>query len=91
MKTMINIKADKEVKENAQKIARELGLPLSSVMNAFLKEFIRSRSISFSSIPRMTPALEEILGKVEYDIKKGKNMSPVFSSTEKANEYLDVL
>ena len=27
MKTMINIKADKEVKENAQKLAKDLGLP----------------------------------------------------------------
>jgi len=39
----------------------------------------------------MTLALESILGKVENDIKKGKNMSPVFSSAEKANEYLDTL
>jgi len=39
----------------------------------------------------MTRALENILGKVENDIKKGKNMSPVFSSAEKANEYLDTL
>jgi len=37
----------------------------------------------------MTRALEKILGKVENDIKKGKNMSPAFSSAEKANEYLD--
>lgn len=37
----------------------------------------------------MTRALENILGKVENDIKKGKNMSPAFSSAEKANEYLD--
>ena len=88
---MINIKADKEVKENAQKIAKELGLPLSSVMNAFLKEFIRSRSISFSTIPRMSQALEEVLGGVEHDIKKGKNMSVVFPSSKKANEYLDAL
>ena len=38
MKTMINIKADKEVKESAQRVAAELGLPLSTVINAYLKE-----------------------------------------------------
>ena len=91
MKTMINIKADKVVKENAQEVAKELGLPLSVVINAFLKEFIRSRSISFSAIPRMTPYLENILGKVEKDIREGKNMSPSFPSTEKANVHLDTL
>ena len=91
MKTMINIKADKEVKENAQKIAKELGLPLSGVINAFLKEFIRSRSISFSAIPKMTPYLEGILGKVEKDIKAGKNITGPFATAEEANAYLDTL
>jgi len=57
MKSVINIKADKEVKENAQKVAQELGLPLSVVVNAFLKDFILNRSIAFSSTPRMTPTL----------------------------------
>ena len=91
MKTMINIKADKDVKENAQKIASELGLPLSGVINAFLKDFIRTRSISFSSIPRMTPTLEVLLGKIERDIKDKRNMSSVFSSAKNANDYLDSL
>jgi len=91
MKTMINIKADKDVKEHAQKIASELGLPLSGVINAFLKDFIRTRSISFSSIPRMTSTLEILSGKVEEDIKDKKNMSSIFSSAKDANSYLDSL
>jgi len=88
---MINIKADVDVKKSAQKIAHDLGLPLSGVINAFLKDFIRSRSISFSSMPHMTQALESVLGKVEDDLKTGKNMSPVFSSSREANNYLDNL
>ena len=91
MKTMINIKADKEVKESAQEIAYDLGLPLSSVINAFLKDFIRSRSISFSVIPKMTHSLENLLSGVEEDIKKGKNLSSAFSSADSANSYLDNL
>ncbi len=91
MKTTINIKADKEVKDSAQQIAEDLGLPLSGVINAFLKDFIRNRSISFSTIPRMTPALEAILGIVEEDIKDKNNISPTFSSAQSANSYLDNL
>lgn len=45
----------------------------------------------FSAVPTMTHALEKVLGKVEKDIKERKNMSPVFSSAEKANTYLDNL
>jgi len=91
MKTMINIKADKEVKEEAQKTAKELGVPLSTVINAFLKEFVRNKSVSFSAVPRMTPYLERVLDEVEKDIKGGKNMSPAFSSAKEANAYLDTL
>ena len=91
MKTMINIKADKEVKENAQQVARELGLPLSSVINAFLKEFIRTRSLSVSAVPQMSPALERILHDVESDIAANKNVSPTLQSADEIGDYLDKL
>ena len=91
MKVMINIKADKEVKENAQKVASELGMPLSTVINVFLKDFVRSRSIAFSAIPKMTPYLENILGVIDSDIKNNRNMSSSFSTAKKANAYLDTL
>jgi addiction module RelB/DinJ family antitoxin len=90
-KTLISIKADKEVKENAQKLARELGLSLSDVMNAALRNFIRTRKATFSSIPYMTPELERLLGVVEEDIKAGRNMSPTLSSAEEVSAYLDDL
>lgn len=89
MKTVINIKADKEVKENAQKIAEALGFSLSAVMNAYLKEFVRNRAVHFSVIPKMSPGLEKLLGNVERDIKRKKNISPPFSSWEDAAAYLD--
>ena len=91
MKTMINIKADKEVKENAQRIAKELGLPLSTVINAYLREFIRSREVHLSALPRMTPVLERLLRTIEHDLARGKNVSPTFSSAEQMDEYLDSL
>ena len=47
MKTMINIKADKEVKESAQRVAAELGLPLSTVINAYLKELSERSSVFY--------------------------------------------
>lgn len=89
MKTVINIKTDKEVKENAKKLAAELGLSLSNVMNAALRNFIRSREIYISSVPKMTPELERLLGMVEKDIKRRKNLSPAFSSEKEVVDYLD--
>ena len=89
MKTIINIKADKEVKEKAQEVARELGVPLSTIINAQLKEFIRNKSIYLSAVPRMTPYLEKIIGKAMKDYKAGKNISPLFHSAKEMDEYLD--
>ncbi len=43
MTTVIHIKANKEVKENAQKAAKDLGLTLTDVINAALRNFIRTR------------------------------------------------
>ncbi len=67
MKAIINIKTDKEVKENAQKVAADLGLTLSAVVNASLKQFIRSKEVYFSAIPKMTPELEKLIGRVKTD------------------------
>ena len=91
MRTVVNIKTDREVKRRAQKVANELGLSLSAVINAYLKHFVREREVQFSVAPRMTSELEDILRGVEADIKKGKNLSPAFSSAKEMDKYLDSL
>ena len=91
MKAVINIKTNKEIKENAQKIAKDVGLSLSDVINASLRNFIRTREVYFSAIPRMTPEFERLVGKFERDIKNKKNVSSSFSSSERINDYLDNL
>ncbi|MDP3735668.1 MAG: hypothetical protein Q8R39_04565 [bacterium] len=91
MKTIIHIKADREVKENAQQIAGELGLSLSAVMNAQLRQFIRSRALYAATIPRMSPELERLLVDVDRDIRRKKNFSPAFTSAAKMDAYLDAL
>ena len=91
MKTMINIKTDKDIKVKAQKVAKELGLPLGTVLNAYLREFIRTKKASFSIVPTMTPKLEKLISQVEKDIKLGRNLSPVFTSAKDMDDYLDNL
>ncbi len=89
MTTVIHIKADKEVKENAQEIARNMGLSLSAVINASLRNFIRTRELIFSDVPVMTPELEKLLDTVEKDIKHNRNLSPTFKNMDEAIKYLE--
>lgn len=89
MQTVIHIRADREVKENAAKVAKELGLSLSDIINAALRNFIRTREVIFSDTPRMTPELEKLLGKVEEDIKNNRNIAGPFYSAEEMDRYLN--
>ena len=91
MKTVINIKTDREIKELAQKTAGDLGLSLSALINAYLRQFVRTKEAYFTLSPRMSPALEKLLGRVEIDIKKNKNNSRGFSSSVETEKYLSSL
>ncbi|MFH1192371.1 MAG: DUF6364 family protein [bacterium] len=91
MKTIINIKADQKVKTKAKKIAGDLGLSLSAIINAYLKQFIRNKTVYFNAMPTMSYELEEILGKIEKDIKQNKNISPALSSSKDLKKYLSSL
>lgn len=86
--TVINIKTEKEVKKNAQKIAEDLGLSLSAVINAYLKQFVRNKEVHFSVAPRMSMELEKFLAGAERDIAEGKNFSRPLSSKEEVDEHL---
>ena len=68
-----------------------MGLTLSDVINASLRNFIKTRTVIFSDIPQMTPELEKLLDGVEEDIKHNRNLSPEFINVEEMNKYLDSL
>lgn len=91
MKTIINIKTEKEVKENAQEIAKNLGISLSDVLNASLRNFIRTREVYFSDVPRMTEELEDLISKAEKDMVMNKNLSPKLKGKKEVLDYLDNL
>jgi len=86
---MINIKTDKEVKDKAQEIAKEIGLPLSSVVNAYLKEFVRERAVRFSVEPEVRPEVGKLLKQASKDYKKRKNIAGSFKTAEEMDTYLD--
>ena len=89
MRTLINIKVEDEVKRQAKLLASDLGLSLSAIVNAFLKQFIRNKEIRFSSMPRMTHELEYYLKDIELDIKNKKNLSNALKGSDEVNTYLD--
>lgn len=88
MKTLLSIKTEPEIKEQAKKLADELGLTLSALITAQLKQAIRAKSVTFSA-PDFTPSpyLEKILEKADRDIGVGKNLSPPITNKKELNDY----
>ena len=89
VKTLINIKADPEVKIAAQKVAHDLGLPLSTIINAYLRQFIRTKEVHFAVEGELKPAVKRRLDRLTKEARAGKNLSPSFSTAEDAIRYLN--
>lgn len=87
----IYIKTDPVVKTKAQKVAKELGFSLSSLMNAWLRQLIKTKTVNFSAVDETPNAyLKSVLKKAEKNYKKG-NVSPAFDNPEDAIKYLEDL
>ena len=76
MKTIINIKTDKAVKLGAKRAAEELGMPLGTIINAFLRQLGRDKEIAFSVPYKPTKYLERIIDEAEREWKAGKVVGP---------------
>jgi antitoxin component of RelBE/YafQ-DinJ toxin-antitoxin module len=88
-KTILNIKTDPDTKLQIQAFAAELGVPVSVIMNAQIKQMLRDRRIVLSTELEPTPYLVKIMEEVEEDLKIGRNLSPVFTSAKDMLEHLE--
>ncbi|HEY4482800.1 MAG TPA: type II toxin-antitoxin system RelB/DinJ family antitoxin [Candidatus Paceibacterota bacterium] len=88
MKTMINIKADRDTKIKAQKVAKQLGLPLSTVINAYLNQFIRTKEVHFYVEGELKESVKKRLALAHKDVLAGRNLSPLFTSGGEMDKYL---
>ena len=85
---VINIKTDPKVKKQAQKTAAELGFSLSSIINGYLRQFVKSKTIHFSlNEEEPSEYLIDAIKEAEEDRKKGDYYS--FDNTDDALEFLD--
>ena len=81
-----------EIKEKAESIMSQLGLPASVVINALYKQIIMTKSIPFSlSLPK-EPATLDSLTKAEFDsiMKKGLAQAESDQSRPVADVFADL-
>lgn len=87
MKTaVINIKTDIKTKDQAKKVAEDLGFSLSSLANAYFKTLIKTKEAHFSVNPREEPS--EYMIQALKEAKEDKKISPAFDNTKDAIAWL---
>jgi addiction module RelB/DinJ family antitoxin len=86
---VITTKIDPQTKKEAQKTAAELGMPLSVVIKAFLKQFIKTKSVEFSARDEEpSEYLKNAIRQADNDWKAGK-ASPAFKTGEETVAWLE--
>lgn len=76
-KTLLTVKTDKSLKQAAQETAAELGFSLGTLVNALLRQFVRTKEVNFSASYTPTPYLKAIIEEVEKERAEGHLSKPL--------------
>ena len=87
--TTMSFKIDKVTKARAQATAKSIGIPLSTLINAYLNDLVATGRVEFTATEAMTPQMERIIAQAEAEIARGDTVGPF--SLEEAEAYLDSL
>lgn len=86
---VVSTKIDPQTKKEAMATAQSLGVPLSVVIKAFLKQFIRTKTVTFSAREEIpSQYLINAIKKARENRKQGKG-SPVFTNIEDDLKWLE--
>lgn len=85
--TTMSFKVDKDIKAKAKSTADSIGIPLSTVITIFLKDFATTGRLEVTAAEDMTAQTERIIEEFRSEVERGE-LSPVFSSAKKAEAYL---
>ena len=87
-KTVLNVKIDANLKKDTQKLAKSIGLPVSTIVNRLLEQFIIDRSITFEEplVPNAHTA--KTIDQARADYKSKKTAGP-FKTADEMFDYLD--
>lgn len=86
-KTLVTVKTDKTLKLAAQEVAQEIGISLGTLINSFLKQFVRTKEVNFSASYKPNAYLRQAIADAEKEYAEGK-MSPPVTLEELKKELL---
>jgi addiction module RelB/DinJ family antitoxin len=88
--SVLSVKVNETVKKRAQAVAGSFGIPLSTLINAYLVELAETQQVHFSAVEVMTPQLEKLIAEADKEIKAGDTVGP-FDNVAEAIAHLKSL
>lgn len=84
--SVINLKTDPELKQQAADVAKKLGISVSAVLNNELRRFVAEKTVTIEQPESINPATAKILAISQQQIAAGDYHS--FDSNDDALEFL---
>lgn len=85
--TILSLKTKKQVKELAQMRAKQLGIPLGTLVNAFLRDLGQTGEVHFTIAEPITPKMAKIIDEMRAEIAQGDTYGPF--NIDEAEAFLD--
>ena len=89
--TVISVKVKRKLKDGVQKISRDMGVPMSILINNYFRRLMEEKGEYFAVSYKkevLKPHVAKRLAKIHEDIKNGRNLSPAFDNAKDAIEWL---
>ena len=84
---VINVRVEPKIKRQAHKVAEELGFSLGSLINGYLHNLVKTKTVFFP--PEEPNAyLKRLIKQADKDYEEGRE-SPAFSNAKDAIEWLN--
>lgn len=85
---VINFTTEEKTKQEAQKVAKKMGISLSMVLNNYLKHFVKAKTVVFNTDDeKPNQYLINALKQSEEDVKAGRVIT--FKNVQEELDYLD--
>ena len=88
MNTTLMIKTDARLRDEAREIAKELGVPLTTIVNSLLKQFVREKKFSVSVEPSPSDQKIKLWEELSKEMDSHTSTMKSFSSSKELLSYL---
>ena len=91
MNTTLTIRMEKRLRNEAKETARELGVPLTTAVNAMVKQFVRDRRLVLEDCPFPSHTPNAETRKAIREAMDPKNRSKMKRYTDTDEMFADIL